>query len=158
MTRSIRTRILAAATAGALVSPLALSHFDDKEIAQSYRQSWFAMVAANFEPMVAMVKQEMPWDDVRVKASADQLATLAAMDVSRGFADGTDKGTTRAKPGIWDNKQDFQQKMEDFSKAAAALKEAAAGGDKKAIAMQVGAVGKTCKSCHDEYKSKDYLY
>ena len=32
------------------------------------------------------------------------------------------------------------------------------GGDRAAIAQQVGAVGQTCKACHDEYKSKDYLY
>ena len=37
-----------------------LSHFDDNEqVPQSYRQSYFALLAANFGPMVAAVKGEI---------------------------------------------------------------------------------------------------
>lgn len=159
MSKTLRKGLITAASVAAItLSPLAISHFNDKEPAQSYRQSWFAMVGANFGPMVSMLKGEMPWDDARMAASAEQLAQLAAMDISRGFADGTDKGTTRAKPEIWANKADFSSKMDDFKSAAADLQAAVAGGDKKVIAGQIGAVGKSCKSCHDEYKSKNYLY
>ena len=42
--------------------------------------------------------------------------------------------------------------------AAAGLLEAAQSGDKGAIGAAVKKTGGTCKSCHDEYKSKDYLY
>ena len=40
--------------AGLAVSPLAISHYNDKEAPQPYRQSWFAMIAANFGPMGSM--------------------------------------------------------------------------------------------------------
>ena len=90
---------------------------------------------------------------------ADQLAALTTLDVMRGFADGSDKGTTRAKPEIWQNKPDFQNKMDDLKTAVNALKTVAdQGTDRKAIAAQVAATGKACKACHDEYKSKNYLY
>jgi len=159
MSKSLRRYVLAiTATATIALSPLTISHFDDKEIPQSYRQSWFAMIATNFGPMVAMVKGEMPWDDSQMAAYADQLAALTTLDVMRGFADGADKGTTRAKPGIWENKEDFQKKLNDLRDAADQLKTAANGTDRKAIGAQIGAVGKTCKACHDEYKSKNYLY
>lgn len=159
MSITVRKSLLALATAVAVgLSPLAISHFDDKEMSQSYRQSWFAMVGMNFGPMVSMLKGEMPWNDQQLQAFADQLATLTSMDVKRGFGPGSDKGTTRAKPEIWENKADFESKMQDLTDAAKALQSAAATGDKKAIAGQIAATGKTCKACHDEYKSKDYLY
>jgi cytochrome c556 len=160
MQRSQRNTLLAIIVLSGLApSPLAISHYDDKEPAQSYRQSWFAMMAANFGPMAAMVKGDIPWEENQMAAYADQLAALVTLDVMRGFADGSDKGTTRAKPEIWENKADFKAKMDDLTTAVNALQAVAnQGTDRKAIAEGVGATGKACKACHDDYKSKDYLY
>ncbi len=150
--------LFSTALALAVIAPTTLSHFNDKEMPQSYRQSWFALVAANFGPMAAMVKGDMPYDAERMQASADDLATLLQLDIMRGFPEGSEKGTTRAKPGIWDNKADFEQKMLDLQAAANALQAVAGGEDQKQVAARVGDVGQTCKACHDDYKSKDYLY
>lgn len=160
MPRPTRNFVLVILSLSAIsLSPLAISHFDDKEIPQSYRQSWFAMLAVNFGPMVSMVKGEIPWNEQQMAGSADQLAALTTLDVMRGFSAGSDKGTTRAKPEIWENKADFQARMDDLDQAVDALQVVAQQGtDRKAIAAQVGATGKACKACHDEYKSKDYLY
>ncbi|MEH6635953.1 MAG: cytochrome c [Halioglobus sp.] len=159
MSYSLRKVTLAcAAIAVMTLSPLAISHFDEEEIPQSYRQSWFAMVVSNFGPMVAMVKGEMPWDERMMAGYSDQLAALTTLDVMRGFKDGADKGTTRAKPEIWQNKADFESKMNDLKSAVNKLQTVANTNDRKAIALQVGATGKACKACHDEYKSKTYLY
>jgi len=160
MIRKPRRAVLAIIALTSLaLSPLAISHFNDKEMPQSYRQSWFAMLAFNFGPMTSMVKGEIPWEEKQMADFADQLTTLLNLDVMRGFTDGSDKGTTRAKPEIWQNKPDFQKKMDDLKTAVNALQVVAKQGtDRKAIAEQVGAVGKACKACHDDYKSKDYLY
>ena len=160
MLKAQRTTLLSLiAAAGLAVSPLAISHLNDKEMPQSYRQSYFALIAMNFGPMTGMVKGEMPWDEQQMAAYADQLAALVTLDVLRGFPDGSDKGTTRAKPAIWEDKADFQSKMDDLKTAVNALQRVAnQGTDRKAIAAEVAATGKTCKACHDDYKSKDYLY
>ena len=159
MSPTLRKLSLAAVATGTLaLAPLAMSHFNDKEMQQSYRQSWFALVAFNFGPMASTVKGEIPWDQAAMQRWADDLAALSTMNVARGFTEGSEKGTTRAKPGIWDNMEDFQSKLDDMKSAAAELQKTVAGGDREAIAAQVGATGKTCKACHDEYKSKDYLY
>lgn len=160
MPHASRNTILAIVTiAGLALSPLAISHLNDKEIPQSYRQSWFAMLGTNFGPMVAMVKGEMPWEEQQMAGFADQMAALMTIDVMRGFADGSEKGTTKAKPEIWQNKADFQKKMDDLKVAVNALQAAAQQGtDRKAIAEQVAATGKACKSCHDEYTAEEYLY
>ena len=153
-----RLSLAGAVVIGLAVTPFAVSHFDDKEMQQSYRQSWFAMVAMNFGPMASSVKGEIPWNQEMMQGWANDLATLTTLNIMRGFGDGSDKGTTRAKPEIWENKADFESKMNDLKTAAAALQNPTTGGDREAIAADVGAVGKACKACHDEYKSKEYLY
>lgn len=150
--------LAAAALSGALVSLPVLSHFDDEQVPQSYRQSYFALLAANFGPMVAAVKGEIPWDQVKMENWANDLAALSTLDIMRGFVDGSDKGTTRAKPEIWQDKADFTSKMETLHKELASLQQVTAGGDKAAIGEQVAAAGKACKSCHDDYKAENHLY
>jgi cytochrome c556 len=149
--------ILASAAALA-VSPLALSHLNENEFHQSYRQSYFALLGANFGPIGAMVKGEMPWNQEQLQGFADDFAAVTTLNILRGFPPGSEKGTTRAKPEIWENLEDVSSKFEDMKAAAATLQTTVAGGDRGAIAQQVGAVGQTCKACHDDYKAKDYLY
>lgn len=153
-----KTLISVTMAAGIFASWQASAHFDDKEPLQSYRQSYFAMLAMNFGPIGAMVKGEMPWNEAALQGYADDMAAITTLDLMRGFAPGSDKGTTRAKPEIWKNTADFESKLEDLQTSVAALQEASQEGDKKLIAKSVGAVGQSCKSCHDDYKSKNYLY
>lgn len=156
---SLRKKLLILATvSGLAMSPLAISHLDDTQIPQSYRQSYFTLMALNFGPMASMMKGEIPWNDEQFAGWAKDLAAVGQLNLMRAFQPGSDKGTTRAKPEIWDNKDDFEGKFKDFQNASAALAAAAASGDKEQIKEAFGETGGSCKSCHDEYKSKDYLY
>ena len=155
--QSKKTLVALALVTGIGAAPVALSHLDSEQFPQSYRQSLFAILGANMGPMAAMVKGEIPWDDERFAGYADDLATAASLDFLRGFPKGSEGGTTRAKPGIWENMDDFESKLEDLRSAADELAAAAKGGDKKAIMMAFQETGGACKACHDEYKSKDYL-
>lgn len=146
------------AALGIASAPVAVSHFNDKEMGQSYRQSWFALVAMNFGGMATMLEGKIPWNDEQMAKWGKELGILVSMDANRGFVEGTEKGTTRAKPDIWKNKDDFNAKMADFKEAATALAGVSGSGDKEAIAKGIMATGKTCKACHDEYKSENYLY
>ena len=141
-----------------LVSASASAHIEQSEPLQSLRQSYFALLGMTFAPMGDMVKGKMEWDDALFSTWANDLNHAAQFGVERGFAPGSDKGTTRAKANIWSNMDDFRSKLDDFRAAAAALAETAADGDPAASREQFIATGGTCKACHDEYKSKDYLY
>ncbi|MEQ8801948.1 c-type cytochrome [Haliea sp.] len=159
MSNPLRTRVAMLASAAALaISPLALSHLDEDEFHQSYRQSYFALLGANFGPIGAMVKGEMPWNQEQMQEFADDLAAVSTLNILRGFPEGSEQGTTRAQPEIWENLNDFASKFDDLTAAAETLQSTVAGGDRGAIAQQVGAVGQACKACHDEYKSDNYLY
>jgi cytochrome c556 len=153
-------RVAAAALlAGSVASaPLVLARLDQDEPLQSYRQSYFALVAMNFGPIASMVKGEIPWDQEALEGYADDLDAIAELNLLRGFDPSAKKGTTRAKPAIWENMDDFKAKFADFQEAADALDDAAESGDRQAIAEAVKNTGGACKACHDEYKAKDYLY
>jgi len=134
------------------------AHIEKTEPLQSLRQSYFALLGMTFAPMGDMVKGKIEWDAVRFSGWADDLHHAAQFHVERGFAPGTEQGTTRAKPNIWSNMDDFQSKLDDFRAAAASLAEIATEGVPGTSREQFVATGGTCKACHDEYKSKDYLY
>lgn len=161
MRKLLRHSLIAAASLGAVVlAPAAVSHFDDKEPLQSARQSYFTLLAMNFGPIGAMVKGEAPWDEEKLTRYAQDLDNLGELDVLRFFAEGSDKGTTRAKPEIWSDMEDFSARFADLGEAADQLEDVVeqSAGDRKAVAEAFGEVGKACKACHDEYKSKNYLY
>ncbi len=141
-----------------LISASTWAHIEQFEPLQSLRQSYFALLGMTFSPMGDMVKGKIEWNDTLFTEWANDLNHAAQFGVERGFAPGSEKGTTRAKADIWSNMDDFQSKLDDFRAAAATLAETAAGGDQAASRDQFIATGGTCKACHDEYKSKDYLY
>ena len=143
--------------AGLVTAPVALSHLESTAFYQSYRQSAFAIIGANFGPMRSMIKGEMPWDDAMFQGFAKDLATATQLDIARGFPAGTETGRTRAKPNLWENMDDFKSKLADLERESDKLAVVAASGNKKAILQQFQKTGGTCKNCHDEYKSKDYL-
>lgn len=121
-----------------------------------YRQAVYTLVGSNFAAMGDMVKGETPWDDVVFARRASDLAAVAGLDILRGFADGSDEGRTRAKPEVWLDFADFENKLGDFVREANALNALAAGSDRTALKAQFVKTADTCKACHKEYKSKDY--
>ena len=142
----------------AALSLPAIAHIERSEPLQSLRQSYFAIVGMTFGPMGDMVKGDIEWNGEQFAAWASDLAAVSSVTVERGFAPGSEKGKTRAKPEIWDNKADFEEKLGNFRMQAAKLAEVAATGDRQAIAGQFRKTGGTCKACHDNYKSRGYLY
>lgn len=153
-----RSRFSLVMLLSAALSLPAIAHIERSEPLQSLRQSYFAIVGMTFGPMGDMVKGDIEWNGEQFAAWASDLAAVSSVTVERGFAPGSDKGKTRAKPEIWDNKADFEEKLGNFRMQAAKLAEVAATGDRQAIAGQFRQTGGTCKACHDNYKSRGYLY
>ncbi len=151
-------RVALAATVCVLAAVPVSAHMKKSEPLQSIRQSYFALVGAAFMPMSEMVKGIKNWDQKAFEMAANDLAAVSAYNVERGFAAGSEKGKTRAKPDIWEDIDEFNEHLEEFRAEAVKLASVAQTKDRDAITEQFAATGKTCKGCHDEYKSKDYLY
>jgi len=90
-----------------------------------------------------------------VKSGAATIAGLSKQ-ASGWFPAGTgpDVGNTGAKPEIWKNPKDFAAKLHNFQAAAQAFNAAAASGDMDAVKARYSDLNKTCKACHDTYRSE----
>lgn len=115
------------------------------------RQSAYAVISHNFASLAAMAQEKKPFDRDEARRNALIVATLA--DYPRAFfGEGTDKGQTKAKPEIWQKREDFDGKMDRMIAEARKLPQAA--GDLASLKKAVGDTGGACKACHDEYKAK----
>lgn len=91
-----------------------------------------------------------------IRQAADQIAGLAPKLLD-WFPKGTgpDVGKTRAKTEIWQKQEDFALKAHDFQQAADDFDDAAKSGDLNRINSSFGALGKSCKACHDLYRAPE---
>lgn len=118
------------------------------------RQSTMALIGYNFGTLNAMAQGKRPFDKQEAERAAAVLPQLAALP-GRFFGEGTDKGhDTKAMPEIWFKMDDFKKKLEHMQHEVGLLPQAVASGDLDTLKKQVGATGKSCKSCHDDYRSK----
>lgn len=62
---------------------------------------------------------------------------------------------TKAKPEIWAQPAKFKAAQDAFAKAATAFQQAVAGRNPAAIRLQAKALGATCKSCHDSFRTRE---
>lgn len=127
---------------------------DPKKQAIKARQAAFTLMATNIGPLGAMAKGKKPFNQEEFAMRAANLQILSDMPWEFFIPD-SHKGKSKSKKAVWENPDDFKKKADEFKQEVAKLVEASKGGDQKAMFMQVGATGKSCKSCHKEYKKKD---
>ncbi len=149
----MKKTILSALAASALLAATAAQavSFAKPDDAIKYRQGAFKIMATHFGDIGAMVKGDKPFDAKEAAANADLVATLSALPWA-AFGPGTEGG--KAKPAIWKEMDKVKAGANEFQKAAAGLKTAAASGNLDNIKKAFAATQKTCKSCHDSYKDK----
>jgi cytochrome c556 len=124
------------------------------EDAIAYRQGVYKIVGWNMGPMAAMVKGDRPYNKDAFAKNAANLAAVAPMALE-GFGPGTDKGApTKAKAAIWTKMDDFKAKMTKMGDEANKLAAISKTGTLDDIKKQFGALGASCKACHDDYKDK----
>ena len=136
----------------AIATPSLAADDDPKKKAIKYRQAVMTVVGANFKPMGAMIKGEIPYDAAVFARHAKDLAAVSSVDVLRGFPEDSEGKGSEAKGEIWLEWDDFKAKMKDMQDEAATLAVVAAGTDKGAIKTQFGKTADTCKACHKKFK------
>jgi cytochrome c556 len=149
--KKIASFILAAA-ACALSVP-AMAQFAKPEDAIKYRQSALFVMQQNFGRVAAMAAGRAPFD---AKVAAESAATAEFMSKLpwAAFGEGTDKGgNTKAKAEIWSDKAKFNEYAEKMQGEISKLNAAAKTGNLDSIKAAVGAVGGSCKACHDAFRS-----
>ena len=116
-----------------------------------YRQTVMDAIGSSFGALAMIVTNRVQQpEQLAVHASA--LAASASVIPSL-FPEGSEGGD--ALPLIWEEPEQVREAAEKSVAATAALAEAAASGDRAAIAKAFKSAGETCKGCHKRYKEED---
>ena len=137
---------------GVFTAALAMSAAADQN-GIDYRKHVMDAVGGHMGALVEISKGQVDHKD-HIPVHTAGLAALSNIAPDLFGAD-TKDGDTDALPKIWEKPDVFKQKLADFKKAANDLDALVKSGDMKDFGSALGAVGKACKSCHDEFKKKD---
>ncbi|HET9977730.1 MAG TPA: cytochrome c [Burkholderiaceae bacterium] len=146
-----RSHLLVAMLALLTALPAA-AQFRNADAAIKYRQSAMTIQNNHLGRLFAMANGQVPFD---AKAAQDNIEIISLLNsrVQFGaFIDGSDKGNTRAKPEIWTEKDKFNASIAKSQEDVAKLVAAGKSGNFDQFKAAVGAVGQSCKACHDAYQ------
>lgn len=141
-----------ALSAIALSQPAA-AQFAKPEDAIKYRKSALTVTAAHFGRLGAMASGKAPFDAKAASENADIVASMSKLPWA-AFGEGTDVGETKAKPEIWKQSVKFKEDSDKFQAEAAKLAAAAKTGKEDVFKAAFTATAGTCKTCHDDFRSK----
>jgi len=116
------------------------------------RRAAYDMMNLGFGDLGAMAQDKKPFNKEEAEHDADLLVAASTVP-RRFFPEGSDKDT-KAKPEIWQNRADFDSKMDHMIAEAGKLPAVVRSGDMAAFKKQVGETGQACKACHDKYRAK----
>lgn len=143
---------LIAAGCAALSVP-ASAQFAKAEDAIKYRKASFTVMGAHFGRLGAMAQGRVPFDAQTAAANADVVANMAKLPWA-AFGEGTDQGDTKAKSEIWSQGAKFKDVADKLQTESVKLAAAARTGKEDAFKAAFTATAGTCKSCHDDFRSK----
>ena len=148
-------RLATALAASVLFSASAWAQtpFATAESAIKYRQGAFSVMAAHFSRIAMMAQGIQPFDAKAAQENAELVSAMAKLPFA-AFTPGSDKGApNRAASAIWTESAKFKAASDRMVADAAKLEAAAKSGNFEAVRVAVGAVGQSCKSCHDGYRN-----
>ena len=142
------TAALVAASAGAQQAP------PKPEQLIKWRQSAFQVLAWNSARIKAVIDGN--GDKLQAAKAAAAIAALANEGLLTLFPAGTETGKgwhdTSVKPELFKDTAKVAALNADFTKQANDLSRVAATGDEAGLKDEFAKLGKTCKSCHDEFR------
>jgi cytochrome c556 len=121
------------------------------------RQAVFKDIKKAYEPMIAMMKNQQPFDAAVIATNAARIQELSAK-IPEAFAvdtRGFKETKSEAQDRVWLSQVEFKAKTDATVQAAANLAAVAKTGDKGATMKAIPAMGKTCGGCHDIFKFKE---
>ena len=115
------------------------------------RQAAMTLQGKYFGPMGGMAQGKVPFNADTVRRNAVFLDALSQMSWD-GFTPATQEIKSRALPAIYSDAAKFKEAQDSFKADTAKLVAVSKGSDEAAIKAQIGAVGKHCGSCHDDFR------
>ena len=132
-----------------LVALCAASAATASEGALEYREHTMEAIGGHMQAAVDILRQKVPHTS-HMSIHADALAALSGI-VGTLFPEGSEGGD--ALPAIWENPEDFAERVEAMREAATAFSAAAGSNDDAALGQAFQALGQACKGGHDNYRA-----
>ncbi|HZE10461.1 MAG TPA: cytochrome c [Burkholderiales bacterium] len=137
---------------GAGFAQTALSQVKPETLVKQ-RQAAMTLQGKYAGPLGAMAQGKAPYNADTVAFNAAMLDALSRMPWD-GFAESTKDVKSAALPAVWSEGAKFKEAQDNFQKAVQALVAISRGGDEAAQKTAIGAVGKTCGGCHQNFREK----
>jgi cytochrome c556 len=123
------------------------------EVVVKQRQAAMTLQGKYFGPLAGMAQGKVPYNASVVQRNAGYLEVLSKMPWD-GFDPSTKGEKSAALPAIWEKPAEFKQAAERLESETAKLASVSKSGDEAAVKAQIGAVGKACGGCHDNFREK----
>ena len=140
---------------GITLSVTAYAAKDPLKNAIKARQAEMQLRSFNLGPLFGMAKGKIDYDAEMANKLAGNLKLMLDLDNGRAWAQGSDNekyaGKTRALPETWTTYPEIADYGKKYVMAVNELA-AVAGDGQDALKSKIGAVGKSCKGCHDEFR------
>ena len=132
----------------------AYAQFGKPEDAIKYRKSVMFLILQHFGRMGAVVKGKAPHDQEEFTRNAMVMEALSHLPWEASMVPGTDKGDTTQNASVFAKQDEFKASAQAFEAGTAKLVSVSQSGDLNAIKAQFGEVAKSCKGCHDKFRTK----
>ncbi len=143
---------------GITLSATAYSARDPLINAIKARQGQMQLRQFNLGPLFGMAKGKIDYDAEMANKLAGNLKLMLDLDNDRAWAQGSDNenyaGKTWALPEAWTTYPEIDDYDKKYVMAVNELA-AVAGDGRDALKSKIGAVGKACKGCHDEFREEE---
>jgi cytochrome c556 len=123
------------------------------EILVKQRQSAMTLIGKYWGPMAGMMQGKIPYDAAVIQRNAGFLDNLSRMPWD-GFHDSTKDVKSAALPAVWSDAAKFREAASRLENEASRLVQVSRSGDEGAVKAQLGAVGKSCGGCHNDFRAK----
>ena len=117
------------------------------------RQSAMVLQGKYFGPLNLMAQGKIPYDQSIVARNAGYLDALSRMPWD-GFAPSTKGEKSAALPAVYTETGKFKEAQDRFQGEVTKLVSVSKSGDEASVKSQIGAVGKACGACHDDFREK----
>lgn len=150
MKSSFLAAALAVALSTAATSVLAQAK---PEVLVKQRQAAMTLIGKYFGPLGGMAQGKVPYNAQVVQRNAGFLDNLSRMPWD-GFDASTRGLETKALPAVFNDAAKFKGAASRMENEAAKLVAVSKSGDEGAVKAQIGALGKACGACHNDFRQK----
>jgi len=123
------------------------------ELMVKQRQAVMTLQGKYFGPLAGMAQGKVPYNAEVVKRNSAFLDNLSRMAWD-GFDPSTKDVKSAALPVVYEQQAKFKENAARLENEAHKLYQVAQNGDEAAVKAQIGAVGKACGACHNDFRQK----